>query len=92
MRAEVSVRELRQNLSKYLRRVKKGTSLRVLERGRPAALLTPLAPPVGTLDRLVAAGKAVPARLDLLSLGPPPKRRRRVSPSRALKEQREERL
>jgi len=39
----VGVRELRQNLSKYLRRVKDGEALDVSERGRVVARLVPLA-------------------------------------------------
>ncbi|HXI18655.1 MAG TPA: type II toxin-antitoxin system prevent-host-death family antitoxin [Chloroflexota bacterium] len=38
----VGVRELRQNLSVYLRRVEAGETLRVTDRGRPVALLGPL--------------------------------------------------
>ncbi|HYT09065.1 MAG TPA: type II toxin-antitoxin system prevent-host-death family antitoxin [Mycobacteriales bacterium] len=38
----VGVRELRQNLSVYLRRIEKGETLRVTEHGRPVALLTPI--------------------------------------------------
>lgn len=38
----VGVRELRQNLSVYLRRVRRGEALEVTERGQPVALLTPL--------------------------------------------------
>ena len=38
----VGVRELRQNLSVYLRRVEAGESLPVTDRGRPVALLGPL--------------------------------------------------
>jgi prevent-host-death family protein len=38
---DVGVRELRQNLSKYLRRVKEGESLVVRERGKVVAKLVP---------------------------------------------------
>src|SRR3954452_7866564 len=38
----VGVRELRQNLSVYLRRVRNGEALEVTERGRPVARLQPL--------------------------------------------------
>ncbi len=38
---EVGVRELRQNLSRHLARVKAGESLLVTERGREVALLVP---------------------------------------------------
>lgn len=41
--ARVAVRELRQNLSRYLDRVKDGEELIVTERGREVARLTPLA-------------------------------------------------
>ncbi len=42
MAKTVGVRELRQNLSKYLRRVKAGESLTVTERGREVARVVPL--------------------------------------------------
>lgn len=67
----VGVRELRQNLSVYLERVKAGEVLRVAERGRPVALLTPLPEPATRLDALIASGRARAARGDLLLLGPP---------------------
>ena len=41
--ANVGVRELRQNLSRYLQRVKAGESLTVTEHGREVAYLTPTA-------------------------------------------------
>ncbi len=42
----VGVRELRQNLSKYLTRVKQGETLTVTERGREVARLVPSGPDV----------------------------------------------
>lgn len=58
--SSVGVRELRQNLSVYLDRVKKGEALTVTEHGMAVALLRPL-PSAGTaLDRLVAEGHARP--------------------------------
>jgi prevent-host-death family protein len=39
---DVGVRELRQNLSVYLRRIAKGETLRVTDHGHPVALLTPI--------------------------------------------------
>jgi prevent-host-death family protein len=42
----VGVRELRQNLSKYLTRVKQGETLTVTERGREVARLVPSRPDV----------------------------------------------
>lgn len=63
----VGVRELRQNLSVYLDRVKKGEALTVTEHGAAVALLRPL-PPAGTaLDRLVAEGHARPPARPLAS-------------------------
>jgi prevent-host-death family protein len=55
----VGVAELRQNLSKYLRRVEQGERLVVTDRNRPVAELGPLRRG-GTLDRLVAEGKVIP--------------------------------
>lgn len=53
----VGVAELRQNLSKYLRRVGKGERLLVTDRNRPVAELGP-APSTGPdLDRLIAEGR-----------------------------------
>lgn len=58
--AIVGVRELRQNLSVYLDRVKKGESLTVTEHGQPVAVLRPLAQSATLLDRLVAEGRVTP--------------------------------
>jgi prevent-host-death family protein len=59
----VGVRELRQNLSIYLDRVKKGEALTVTEHGAAVAILRPLPAASTTLDRLVAEGRArTPAR------------------------------
>lgn len=67
---DVGVRELRQNLSVYLRRVRRGETLRVTERGRPVAVLGPLGTEGDDISRLVAAGRARPATLDLLDTDP----------------------
>lgn len=58
-RSSVGVRELRQNLSIYLDRVKKGEALTVTEHGAAVALLRPLPTASTALDRLVAQGIAV---------------------------------
>lgn len=68
--SRVGVRELRQNLSVFLRRVKRGETLEVTERSRAVAILGPL-PKGSPLDRLRAAGKVRPAEGDLLALGAP---------------------
>lgn len=71
--ARVGVRELRQNLSVYLRRVEDGETLEVTDRGRSVARLTPVPTrKMSALERLVAEGRATPATGDLLDLGLPP--------------------
>ena len=71
--ARVGVRELRQNLSVYLDRVKAGESLEVTEHGHVVARLGPNPPEhVSIVDRLIAEGKAQPARTRDRSLLPPP--------------------
>jgi prevent-host-death family protein len=68
----VGVRELRQNLSVYLRRVRRGEALEVTERGRPVAVLQPLAAPDDAFARLQAKG--IPMRRGAGNLAdvPPP--------------------
>ncbi|MBX3031092.1 MAG: type II toxin-antitoxin system prevent-host-death family antitoxin [Chloroflexi bacterium] len=69
--ARVGVRELRQNLSVYLDRVKQGEVLEVTEHGHPVAHLTPCPPePRSVLDRLIAEGRVRPATRDLLDIVP----------------------
>lgn len=64
----VGVRELRQNLSVYLDRVKEGETLEVTEHGHAVALLTPLPrTTASTLDRLIAEGKVTPGSGDLMA-------------------------
>jgi prevent-host-death family protein len=89
--ASVGVRELRQNLSVYLARVATGTVFRVTDRGRDVALLVPLPAHATAVERLVASGRAEPAKGDLLSLGRPTIRTKR-SLSKALQEIRDDRL
>jgi antitoxin (DNA-binding transcriptional repressor) of toxin-antitoxin stability system len=67
---DVGVRELRQNRSVYLDRIKLGETLRVTERGKPVALLTPLTGPTSRLDALIAAGLARPGRGRLHEIEP----------------------
>jgi prevent-host-death family protein len=70
-RARVGVRELRQNLSVYLRRTLAGETLEVTDRGRPVALLTPLPERADPIARLAAEGRVTPATGRLEELGPP---------------------
>lgn len=73
----IGIRELRQNLSVYVNRVKDGETLQVTEHGRVVALLTPLpAKTMNVLERLVADGKAIAPTKSLRNLrlpkpGPP---------------------
>jgi prevent-host-death family protein len=81
---EIGVRELRQNLSVYLKRVKRGETLEVKERGQRVAVLAPAGARSSALERLIAAGRATPARGDLLELGRPIGARTSRRASRAL--------
>ena len=69
--ARVGIRELRQNLSIYVDRVKDGETLEVTEHGRPVAQLRPLPPSTSVFDRLVAEGKITPAAGSIRDLPPP---------------------
>ena len=90
-RVQVGVRELRQNLSVYLRRVKRGERLEVTERGRAVAVLAPISGSSTPLEQLVSSGRASPPDGDLLEMLPP---RGPISTrlSDALREERAERL
>lgn len=71
--ARVGVRELRQNLSVYLRRVQAGEALQVTDHGRPVANLEPIrAPALTGLARLEADGLIAPATVDHRTIGMPP--------------------
>ena len=63
--SRVGVRELRQNLSVYLDRVKAGETLEVTEHGQPVAQLGPRpAKPLSIIDQMIAEGRAAPATSD----------------------------
>jgi prevent-host-death family protein len=90
----VGVRDLRQNLSRYLAQVKEGVSFAVTERGREVARLSPSGPVDSPIARLVAERGATMPRGNLLDrisgsdrppAGPP-------FSAELLDEQREERL
>lgn len=88
----VGVRELRQNLSVYLDRVKKGEALTVTEHGAAVAILRPLPPATTALARLVAEGRATPPTRSLRALPRPLKVRLEKPLTRILDDDREERL
>lgn len=59
---QVGVREIRQNISVFLRRVKAGEAFTVTEHGSPVALLAPVPADSGDgLADLVATGQVLPA-------------------------------
>jgi len=87
---DIGVRELRQNLSVYLRRVKAGETLEVKERGHRVAVLAPAGAKTSALERLIAAGRATPAAGDVLDLGVPRGRLPSRRASRALARLRDE--
>lgn len=68
----IGIRELRQNASEYVRRAEQGETIEVTDRGRPVARLSPVPEAETVIDRLITEGKASPARIDVLGLGPPP--------------------
>lgn len=88
---QVGIRELRQNLSIYLRRVARGERLELTDRGRPVALLVPIRPDMSPIERLVAEGRATMPVGDLLDL-PLPKGEPDLEVLEALDEERAERL
>lgn len=90
-KGDVGVRELRQNLSVYLRQVKAGETIEVKERGHRVAVLAPAGAKATALERLIASGRATPAIGDLLDLGAPLGRRPSRRGSRALARLRKER-
>jgi len=69
----VGVRELRQNLSVYLRRIAEGETLEVTDRGRPVALLSPLPGALsGAVARLAEQGRLVRRAIAGSASLPPP--------------------
>lgn len=71
MSDRVGVRELRQNLSVYLRRVQAGERLTVTERNIPVAELIPLHADQDPLARMIAEGLITPATRSLRDMPPP---------------------
>src|SRR3989442_15937589 len=56
----IGVRELNQQTSRVIERVKAGEVVEITERGQPVARLVPAVPLPEPLERLVAEGRAVP--------------------------------
>jgi len=72
MAVRAGIRELRQNLSRYIDRVKTGETIEVTEHGRLVARLTPASDAASEIAELERRGLIVRApSLDFASLGPP---------------------
>lgn len=56
MSEQVGVRELRDQLSKYVERVRRGEQIEVTDRGHPVAMLIPLPADRRALAELIASG------------------------------------
>jgi prevent-host-death family protein len=92
MESAVGVRELRQNISRYLERVKAGESFVVTERGIEVARLTPSGAKRNGLARLIAERGATIPEGDLIAKLGPRHRLEGLSTAEVLADQREERL
>jgi prevent-host-death family protein len=88
----VGIRELRQNLSVYVRRVREeGRAYEVTERGEPVARLTPLEDrPASLIDQMIADGRITPASRAWRDIPPPLQPRGGKPLSQILQEMRDE--
>lgn len=75
--ADVGIRELKQHLSEYLDRAERGEVIRVTDRGRPKALLSPL-PGRAKIEEGIAGGWITPAAGEPIRPGKRVKARARV--------------
>lgn len=69
--SRIGIRALRQNLSVCLRRIRRGERFEVTDRGRPVALLVPLAGNLSPIEKLIAQGRATAPKGNLLDMEPP---------------------
>ena len=76
--ARVGVRELRQNLSVYLDRVKDGEALEVTERGQVVARLSPSRREASTYEQMIEDGRISLGKSGLTDLGAPRRGSRRL--------------
>ena len=65
----IGIRELRQNASRYLRRVASGETIEITDRGHPVARLIPVLR--SRVDQLVADGRMTAASGSVDDLPPP---------------------
>ena len=89
-----SVSELKANLSRYLREVRRGGEVEVLDRGAPVARLVPAAAAGdgGARERLIGAGLLRPGKGNAAAILQSPPLSLPVSLSEALAEDRADRL
>ena len=90
----VSISELKANLSRYLREVRRGGEVQVLDRGAPIARLVPAAAgdDQGVRERLIGTGLLRPGKGGAASVLDEPPLALGVSVSQALSEDRTDRL
>jgi len=95
----VSISELKAQLSKYIREVRRGGEVQILDRGEPVAMLVAIptreahTPDDERLERLIRAGVVRPATGDASAiLAKPPLRIPGVDLRKALDEEREDRF
>jgi prevent-host-death family protein len=88
--SRVGVRELRQNLSIYLDRVRSGEVLTVTDHGHDVALLRPLPPSSDIVERMVAEGRVTRPTRQLTDLPSPLKLKVKMTASEMLAEMRRE--
>lgn len=95
---QVSVSELKSQLSRYLREVRRGGEIQILDRGRPVARLTGLPGPQAEpaderRERLIRAGILRPGRGNIAQfLEEHPPLKLSIDLSAALQEEREDRI
>lgn len=90
MSSLIGIRELRQNLSVYLRQVANGKSLVITDRREPVAVLGPLPEREEPWDRLLSKASLTAPKKDLLAEAKPVDVGKPYAGSEAIEEQRGE--
>lgn len=86
MSETVGIRELRQGLSRYVKRARDGERVVVTDRNCPVAILAPLPENEDPYQRLIAEGRITPATLEWKDIPPPLESRGGPTLSEALEE------
>ena len=93
MMSSVSVSDLKANLSRHLREVRRGGEIQILDRGKPVARLVPAATPGNShRERLISAGVLRPGRGDSAAILEELPLKLQTSISEALDQDRADRL